>query len=147
MIYSNIKNTSVQLAGAPSQQVRLISSATSAELAAALDTDILNAKLTSKLVASGGTEYDDTVVKADIANLKSTKVDKSGTKVLTDVNFSTADKSKLDGIAANANKTVYTNVLTSTSTAEALTAAQGKVLKDLIDALTARVAALEVPTP
>ena len=38
------------------------------------------------------------------------------------------------------------NTLTSTSTTEALAAAQGKALKDLIDALTARVAALETPT-
>lgn len=147
MIYSNIKNTSVQLVNAPSQQVRLIQHATSSELDQLLDSDILNAKLTKSLVTSSDNTYDDTVVKADIANLKSIKVDKSGAKILTDVNFSTADKSKLDGIAVNANKTVYTNVLTSTSTAEALAAAQGKVLKDLIDTLTARVAALEVPTP
>lgn len=35
------------------------------------------------------------------------------------------------------------NTLTSTSTVDALAAAQGKALKDLIDALTLRVTALE----
>lgn len=110
-----------------------------------------------------------------------------------DNDFTDAYKTKLDGIAAQANKYVlptataeiiggvkvgtnisysngtislskanvtsalgYTpptadtkvtinNTLTSTSTTEALAAAQGKALKDLIDALTARVAALEAP--
>lgn len=42
-------------------------------------------------------------------------------------------------------KVTINNTLTSTSTTEALAAAQGKALKDLIDALTARVAALEAP--
>lgn len=37
------------------------------------------------------------------------------------------------------------NTLTSTSIVDALSAAQGKVLKDLINALTARVSALETP--
>lgn len=107
--------------------------------------------------------------------------------------MSSADKSKLDGISAQANKYTlpaatesvlggvktganitntsgtisltkanvtaalgYTpptadtkvnvnNTLTSTSIVDALSAAQGKVLKDLIDALTARVSALETP--
>ena len=43
-------------------------------------------------------------------------------------------------------KVTVNNTLTSDSTAEALSAAQGKQLKDLIDALTARVTALETPT-
>lgn len=42
-------------------------------------------------------------------------------------------------------KVTINNTLTSTSTTEALAAAQGKALKDLIDALTKRVAALETP--
>lgn len=42
-------------------------------------------------------------------------------------------------------KVTINNTLTSTSTTEALAAAQGKALKDLIDALTVRVAALETP--
>lgn len=122
------------------------------------------------------------------------KVDKVEGKELSSNDFTDAYKTKLDGIAAQANKYVlptataeiiggvkvganisysngtislskanvtsalgYTpptadtkvtinNTLTSTSTTEALAAAQGKALKDLIDALTTRVAALETPT-
>lgn len=44
--------------------------------------------------------------------------------------MSTDDKSKLDGIAANANRTLVTDSLTSTSTTSALSANQGKVLND-----------------
>ena len=130
---------------------------------------------------------------AKIAALESGKVDKVEGKELSSNDFTDAYKTKLDGIAAQANKYVlptataeiiggvkvganisysngtislskanvtnalgYTpptadtkviinNTLTSTSTTEALAAAQGKALKDLIDALTARVAALEAP--
>lgn len=49
-------------------------------------------------------------------------------------NFSDAFKTKLEGIEAEANKTIVENVLTSTSTTNALSAAQGKNLKALIDA-------------
>lgn len=128
---------------------------------------------------------------AKIAALESGKVDKVEGKELSSNDFTDAYKTKLDGIAAQANKYVlptataeiiggvkvganisysngtislskanvtsalgYTpptadtkvtinNTLTSTSTTEALAAAQGKALKDLIDALTTRVAALE----
>lgn len=130
---------------------------------------------------------------AKIAALESGKVDKVEGKELSSNDFTDAYKTKLDGIAAQANKYVlptatteiiggvkvganisysngtislskanvtsalgYTpptadtkvtinNTLTSTSTTEALAAAQGKALKVLIDALTARVAALEAP--
>ena len=130
---------------------------------------------------------------AKIAALESGKVDKVEGKELSSNDFTDVYKTKLDGIAAQANKYVlptataetiggvkvganisysngtislnkanvtsalgYTpptadtkvtinNTLTSTSTTEALAAAQGKALKDLIDALTARVAALEAP--
>lgn len=130
---------------------------------------------------------------AKIAALESGKVDKIEGKELSSNDFTDAYKTKLDGIAAQANKYVlptataeiiggvkvganisysngtislskanvtsalgYTpptadtkvtinNTLTSTSTTEALAAAQGKALKDLIDALTTRVAALETP--
>ena len=130
---------------------------------------------------------------AKIAALESGKVDKVEGKGLSSNDFTDAYKTKLDGIAAQANKYVlptataeiiggvkvganisysngtislskanvtsalgYTpptadtkvtinNTLTSTSTTEALAAAQGKALKDLIDALTTRVAALETP--
>lgn len=130
---------------------------------------------------------------AKIAALESGKVDKVEGKELSSNDFTDAYKTKLDGIAAQANKYVlptataeiiggvkvganisysngtislskanvtsalgYTpptadtkvtinNTLTSTSTTEALAAAQGKALKDLIDALTARVVTLDAP--
>lgn len=130
---------------------------------------------------------------ARIKVLELGKVDKVEGKELSSNDFTDAYKTKLDGIAAQANKYVlptatdkiiggvkvganisysngtislskanvtsalgYTppttdtkvtinNTLTSTSTTEALAAAQGKALKDLIDALTTRVAALETP--
>lgn len=130
---------------------------------------------------------------ARIKALELGKVDKVEGKELSSNDFTDAYKTKLDGIAAQANKYVlptataeiiggvkvganisysngtislskanvtnalgYTpptadtkvtinNTLTSTSTTEALAAAQGKALKGLIDALTTRVAALETP--
>lgn len=82
---------------------------------------------------------------ARIAALESGKVDKVEGKELSSNDFTNAYKTKLDGITAQANKTIVDNSLTSTSTTKALAAAQGKALKDLIDALTARVAALEAP--
>ena len=82
---------------------------------------------------------------AKIAALESGKVDKVKGKELSSNDFTNAYKTKLDGITAQANKTIVDNSLTSTSTTNALAAAQGKALKDLIDALTARVAALEAP--
>lgn len=82
---------------------------------------------------------------ARIKALESGKVDKVEGKVLSSNDFTNAYKTKLDGITAQANKTIVDNSLTSTSTTNALAAAQGKALKDLIAALTARVAALEAP--
>lgn len=82
---------------------------------------------------------------AKIAALESGKVDKVEGKELSSNDFTNAYKTKLDGITAQANKTIVDNSLTSTSTTNALAAAQGKALKGLIDALTVRVAALETP--
>ena len=82
---------------------------------------------------------------ARIKALESGKVDKVEGKVLSSNDFTNAYKTKLDGITVQANKTIVDNSLTSTSTTNALAAAQGKALKNLIDALTARVAALEAP--
>lgn len=87
----------------------------------------------------------DNVQSARIEALESGKVDKVEGKELSSNDFTNAYKTKLDGIAAQANKTIVDNSLTSTSTTNALAAAQGKALKDLIDALTTRVAALETP--
>lgn len=80
---------------------------------------------------------------ARIEALESGKVDKVEGKELSSNDFTNAYKTKLDGITARANKTIVDNSLTSTSTTNALAAAQGKALKDLIDVLTAKVAALE----
>lgn len=82
---------------------------------------------------------------ARIEALELGKVDKVEGKELSSNDFTNAYKTKLDGITAQANKTIVDNSLTSTSTTNALAAAQGKALKDLIDALTTRVAALEAP--
>ena len=82
---------------------------------------------------------------ARIKALESGKVDKVEGKVLSSNDFTNAYKIKLDGITVQANKTIVDNSLTSTSTTNALAAAQGKALKNLIDVLTARVAALEAP--
>ena len=100
---------------------------------------------------AGGSKWlplnDDTnnVQSARIEALESGKVDKVEGKELSSNDFTNAYKTKLDGIAVQANKTIVDNSLTSTSTTNALAAAQGKALKDLIDALTTRVAALETP--
>ena len=125
-----------------------------------------------------------------IKNTLNSKVDKVSGKQLSTNDYTTAEKQKLSGIAANANnyvlptassstkggvqlgyaasgknyplvvdgsgkayvtvnwsdtKVTVNNTLTSTSTTEALSAAQGKVLKDALDALSARITALETP--
>ena len=80
-----------------------------------------------------------------IKNSLNNKVDKVNGKQLSTNDYTTAEKQKLAGIATQANKTTVENVLTSSSTTNALSAAQGKQLKALIDALTARVEALETP--
>lgn len=82
---------------------------------------------------------------AELMTLISNKVDKVSGKGLSTNDYTAAEKQKLAGIATQANKTTVENVLTSASTTNALSAAQGKALKDALDALTARVAALEAP--
>ena len=47
--------------------------------------------------------------------------------------MSAADKTKLDGIEAQANKITIVDNLTSSSSTSALSAKQGKILKDLFD--------------
>lgn len=61
---------------------------------------------------------------------------KNTTTATTSANglMSSTDKAKLDGIAAGANKTTIENNLTSSSTTNGLSAAQGKALKALVDA-------------
>lgn len=56
-------------------------------------------------------------------------------KGLSSNDYTSTEKTKLAGIAEGANKTVVENVLTSTSTTNALSAAQGKALNDKIAAI------------
>lgn len=60
--------------------------------------------------------------------------------------FSATDKTKLEGIATGANKTVITNDLTTDSTTTALSASQGKVLKGLIDTLATKAGTGDMST-
>lgn len=98
-----------------------------------------------KIKAQSDSEGEIDGINAQIESLKQTKVDKDGSKVLSDVNFTTAYKNKLNSIEQNATNTVIVNNLTTNNTSQALSAAQGKALKDALDALTSRVSALESP--
>ena len=69
-----------------------------------------------------------------------TKVDKVTGKGLSTNDYTTADMNKLANIEAEANKTTVENVLTSTSTTNALSAAQGKVLDEKIAAINTDLA-------
>lgn len=71
-----------------------------------------------------------------IEQMIAAKVDKVEGKQLSTNDFTTDEKKKLAGIAANATRVLVENVLTSDSTTNALSAAQGKALKALIDELS-----------
>lgn len=71
------------------------------------------------------------------------KVDKVAGKQLSTNDYTDIEKTKLAGVANNATNTPILNALNSSLTTQALSAAQGKILKDLVDALTIRVTALE----
>lgn len=62
------------------------------------------------------------------------KVDKVEGKDLSSNDFTDAEKEKLENITTEAQATPIVDTLTSTSTTSALSAAQGKVLKDMVDA-------------
>lgn len=64
------------------------------------------------------------------AVIANTYVKKESGKGLSTNDYTTAEKTKLSGIATGANKTTITNNLTTTSTGTALDAAQGKILND-----------------
>lgn len=64
------------------------------------------------------------------------KMDKVDGKGLSSNDYTTSEKEKLSGIAAGATKNTVENVLTSTSTTNALSANQGKVLDEKIKALS-----------
>lgn len=84
-------------------------------------------------------------IQATVSTLQRDKVDKVSGKALSTNDYTTDEKNKLAGIAAQANKTNIVNNLTTSSAGSALDAQQGKVLKDALDALTQRVTALETP--
>lgn len=84
-------------------------------------------------------------IQATVSTLQRDKVDKVSGKALSTNDYTTDEKNKLAGIAAQANKTNIINNLTTSAAGSALDAQQGKVLKDALDALTQRVAALETP--
>lgn len=58
------------------------------------------------------------------------KVDKVDGKQLSTEDYTTDEKNKLSGIESGANKTTINDTLISTSTTEALSARQGKILND-----------------
>ena len=84
-------------------------------------------------------------IQATVSTLQRDKVDKVSGKTLSTNDYTTGEKNKLAGIAAQANKTNIVNNLTTSAAGSALDAQQGKVLKDALDALTQRVTALETP--
>ncbi len=84
-------------------------------------------------------------IQATVSTLQRDKVDKVSGKTLSTNDYTTDEKNKLAGIAAQANKTNIVNNLTTSASGSALDAQQGKVLKDALDALTQRVTALEIP--
>lgn len=80
----------------------------------------------AKMVDQNGLLYFWQQLKGKLAG----KVDKEEGKGLSTNDYTTAEKTKLAGIAEGANKTIVENVLTSTSATNALSAAQGKALSD-----------------
>lgn len=60
--------------------------------------------------------------------------------------MTSADKNKLDGIATGATNNTIENVLTSTSTINGLSAAQGKVLNDKITSINGKLGDLKFKT-
>lgn len=138
-----IKNVSVQPNIGPATSLNIINSITAEELKSTSVGDVVNAKALASLL--GGDASDISQLEQDVASLKNSKVDKVSGKGLSTNDYTTTEKNKLAGIAAQANKTTVENVLTSSSTTNALSAAQGKALKDALDALIARVEALETP--
>lgn len=69
-------------------------------------------------------------------------VAKEDGKGLSSNDYTTAEKTKLSGIAEGANKTTVTDNLTSTSATDALSANQGKVLDEKIKAINTNLGEL-----
>ena len=84
-------------------------------------------------------------IDSDLEEIKETLNQKASKDIATSSTnglMSSSDKRKLDGIQANAKNITVENILTSSSITNALSAAQGKALKALIDSLTQRVSTL-----
>lgn len=96
-----------------------------------------------EVISGKGESVDLSDIIQDITTLQNNKVDKVSGKALSTNDYTTVEKTKLTGIANNANNTTIVDNLTSTTTSSALSAAQGKILNDKIVALTARVTTLE----
>ena len=87
--------------------------------------------MANKFLSQDGLLYFWSQIKAKLEG----KVDKVDGKGLSTEDYTTAEKTKLAGIAEGANKTTVEDVLTSTSGSNALSANQGRVLDERIDAL------------
>lgn len=70
------------------------------------------------------------------SKIKNAFVSQETGKGLSTNDYTTTEKDKLAGVEAGANKTTIENVLTSDSSTNALSAAQGKALKSAIDSIT-----------
>lgn len=79
------------------------------------------------------------LVRKDEANVTISGIFKDANGGTSKNNFTDAYKTKLDGIASGANKTTVENVLTSSSTTNALSANQGKILKGLVDGKQSKI--------
>jgi predicted nucleic acid-binding Zn-ribbon protein len=75
-------------------------------------------------------DIEDSVARQEINILADKKVDKIDGKGLSSNDYTTEEKNKLAGIAADADKTIIIDNLTSETAESALSAAQGKILQD-----------------
>lgn len=82
-----------------------------------------------------GNEIDEIITVASIASVMTEKVDKESGKGLSTNDYTTAEKEKLAGVEAGATNTTVENSLTSDSTTNALSAAQGKALNNSLTQL------------
>lgn len=131
----NIKNISIQPSIGPAISMRVINSVTKEEVPGLQVGDILNAKTTLTALGniSGTPGPQGPVGPIGPTGAKGDKGD-TGTQGVAGPKGDTGAVGPMPTL---------NNTLTSTSTTVALTAAQGKVLNDLIVALIARVVALE----
>lgn len=77
---------------------------------------------------------------AHVQTYLNNKVDKVDGKGLSSNDYTTTEKNKLAGIESQANKTTITDNLTTDSNTSALSAKQGKALKELIEEVRGEIA-------